>query len=161
MMRADPGARIARWPTPAAAATMAFPPVPAELAEATAYFAERLPIPFFCLDFLYDGERYWFSELEPDGVILPDWSDPAPHPAARRHPAPVGPPTATPTLDGWRPDDDRRDPTFSLSAGGRASRAARRPGHRSNGWHGVPALAERYAGHDAIRAASTTSPTCR
>ena len=40
---------------------------PPELAEATAYFAERLPIPFFCVDYLYDGERYWFSELEPDG----------------------------------------------------------------------------------------------
>ncbi len=56
---------------------MAFPPIPPELAEATAYFAEKLPIPFFCVDYLYDGERYWFSELEPDGVIAPDWSDPA------------------------------------------------------------------------------------
>ncbi|MEO5877692.1 MAG: hypothetical protein ABIS86_20725 [Streptosporangiaceae bacterium] len=57
--------------------TMEFPAVPPELAEATAYFAERLPIPFFCVDFLYDGERYWFSELEPDGVIAPDFGDPA------------------------------------------------------------------------------------
>jgi glutathione synthase/RimK-type ligase-like ATP-grasp enzyme len=57
---------------------MAFPSVPRELAEATAYFAEKLPdVPFFCVDYLYDGERYWFSELEPDGVIAPDWSDPA------------------------------------------------------------------------------------
>ncbi|MET9398528.1 hypothetical protein [Kitasatospora sp. NPDC002965] len=55
---------------------MEFPPVPDELAAATAYFAEKLQIPFFCVDFLYDGERYWFSELEPDGVIAPDWSDP-------------------------------------------------------------------------------------
>ncbi|MEU9132052.1 hypothetical protein AB0D08_28770 [Kitasatospora sp. NPDC048540] len=55
---------------------MEFPPVPAELAAATAYFAERLPIPFFCVDFLFDGERYWFSELEPDGVIAPDYDDP-------------------------------------------------------------------------------------
>ncbi|MFI6844425.1 hypothetical protein OG535_37800 [Kitasatospora sp. NBC_00085] len=55
---------------------MEFPPVPPELADATAYFAEKLAIPFFCVDFLYDGERYWFSELEPDGVIAPDWSDP-------------------------------------------------------------------------------------
>lgn len=46
-----------------------FAPVPDELAEATAYFAERLPIPFFCVDFLHDGQRFWFSELEPDGVI--------------------------------------------------------------------------------------------
>ncbi|GAA3167315.1 ATP-grasp domain-containing protein [Nonomuraea roseoviolacea] len=56
---------------------MEFPEVPAELAAATAYFAARLPIPFFCVDFLFDGERYWFSELEPDGVIAPDWGDPA------------------------------------------------------------------------------------
>ena len=55
---------------------MEFPPVPDELAEATAYFAERLPIPFFCIDFLHDGERFWFSELEPDGVIAPDFADP-------------------------------------------------------------------------------------
>lgn len=57
-------------------ARLSFPPVPPELAEATAYFAEKLQIPFFCADFLYDGERYWFSELEPDGVIMPDWTDP-------------------------------------------------------------------------------------
>jgi glutathione synthase/RimK-type ligase-like ATP-grasp enzyme len=57
---------------------MAFPPVPPELAEATSYFAEKLPdVPFYCVDFLYDGDRYWFSELEPDGVIAPDWGDPA------------------------------------------------------------------------------------
>ncbi|MFF0558534.1 RimK family alpha-L-glutamate ligase [Streptomyces sp. NPDC004266] len=49
--------------------TMEFTPVPEELAKATAYFAERLRIPFFCLDFLHDGQRFWFSELEPDGVI--------------------------------------------------------------------------------------------
>ncbi|MFC9330134.1 RimK family alpha-L-glutamate ligase [Kitasatospora sp. NPDC057015] len=55
---------------------MEFPPIPAELAVATAYFAERIPIPFFCVDFLFDGERYWFSELEPDGVIAPDFDDP-------------------------------------------------------------------------------------
>ena len=56
---------------------MAFPPIPPELAEATAYFAAKLPdVPFFCVDYLFDGERYWFSELEPDGVIAPDWSDP-------------------------------------------------------------------------------------
>lgn len=57
---------------------MAFPPVPPELAEATSYFAEKLVgVPFYCVDFLYDGDRYWFSELEPDGVIAPDWGDPA------------------------------------------------------------------------------------
>lgn len=57
---------------------MAFPPVPPELAEATSYFAEKLVgVPFYCVDFLYDSDRYWFSELEPDGVIAPDWGDPA------------------------------------------------------------------------------------
>jgi hypothetical protein len=55
---------------------MEFPSVPSELAAATAYFARKLPIPFFCADFLFDGERYWFSELEPDGVIAPDFGDP-------------------------------------------------------------------------------------
>ncbi|MEV8633897.1 hypothetical protein AB0395_19780 [Streptosporangium sp. NPDC051023] len=56
--------------------TMDFSPVPPELAEATAYFYRKLPIPFFCVDFLFDGERFWFSELEPDGVIAPDFGDP-------------------------------------------------------------------------------------
>ncbi|GAA1082467.1 hypothetical protein [Kitasatospora arboriphila] len=56
--------------------TMRFADIPDELAAATAWFAERLPIPFFCVDFLHDGERYWFSELEPDGVIAPDFDDP-------------------------------------------------------------------------------------
>jgi hypothetical protein len=56
--------------------SMEYVPIPAELADATAYFAERLPIPFFCIDFLHDGERLWLSELEPDGVILPDVTDP-------------------------------------------------------------------------------------
>ncbi|MFF0574328.1 RimK family alpha-L-glutamate ligase [Streptosporangium saharense] len=55
---------------------MEFAAVPPELAEATAYFHRKLPIPFFCVDFLFDGERFWFSELEPDGVIAPDFDDP-------------------------------------------------------------------------------------
>jgi glutathione synthase/RimK-type ligase-like ATP-grasp enzyme len=45
-------------------------PLPTELADALDYFAERVPIPFLCVDFLYDGERYWFSEIEPDGAIF-------------------------------------------------------------------------------------------
>jgi len=79
----EPYAMMQRTPEPGSpvanasrGGSMSFPPVVPELAEATAYFAERLPIPFFCLDFLYDGERYWFSELEPDGVIAPEWTDP-------------------------------------------------------------------------------------
>jgi hypothetical protein len=55
---------------------MAYVPIPPELAAATAYFAAKLPIPFFCVDFLHDGDRFWLSELEPDGVIAPDFDDP-------------------------------------------------------------------------------------
>jgi glutathione synthase/RimK-type ligase-like ATP-grasp enzyme len=48
---------------------MEYVPLPTELADALDYFAERMPIPFMCIDFLFDGERYWFSEVEPDGAI--------------------------------------------------------------------------------------------
>ena len=84
---------------------MAFPEIPAELVEATAYFAAKLPdVPFYCVDYLYDGERYWFGELEPDGVIAPDWSRPRPHPPARRHPRPLDrlPQRPRPLLGGHR-----------------------------------------------------------
>ena len=47
------------------------------------------PIPFFCVDFLFDGERFWFSELEPDGVIAPEFDDPAAQDPARHHPCPL------------------------------------------------------------------------
>lgn len=46
--------------------------LPPELAAAVAYLAKKVAIPYFCADFLYDGERYWLSEIEPDGAILPD-----------------------------------------------------------------------------------------
>ncbi|MEU4832160.1 hypothetical protein [Streptosporangium sp. NPDC023615] len=69
----EPGSPVANA---SRGATMEFPPVPAELAEATAYFYRKVPVPFFCVDFLFDGERFWFSELEPDGVIAPDYGDP-------------------------------------------------------------------------------------
>jgi hypothetical protein len=56
---------------------MDYPETPPELlAAATDYFAHKLPIPFYCIDFLHDGEKFWFSEIEPDGVICPDFSDP-------------------------------------------------------------------------------------
>ena len=45
-------------------------PLPTELASALDYFADRVPIPYLCVDFLFDGERYWFSEIEPDGAIM-------------------------------------------------------------------------------------------
>ncbi|MFJ9574972.1 RimK family alpha-L-glutamate ligase [Streptomyces sp. NPDC101191] len=62
----EPGSAVANASRGGA---MEFVPVPEELAKAAAYFAERLSIPFFCVDFLHDGQRFWFSELEPDGVI--------------------------------------------------------------------------------------------
>ncbi|GIG64489.1 ATP-grasp domain-containing protein [Phytomonospora endophytica] len=51
--------------------------VPDELAEAVAYFGDKLTVPFACVDFLHDGERFYFSEIELDGSILcPDPTDP-------------------------------------------------------------------------------------
>jgi len=44
-------------------------PLPPELDEAVRWFAAKVPIPFLCVDFLYDGQRWWFSEIEPDGAI--------------------------------------------------------------------------------------------
>jgi glutathione synthase/RimK-type ligase-like ATP-grasp enzyme len=43
--------------------------LPDELADALPYFAKKIPIPFLCVDFLFDGTRFWLSEIEPDGVI--------------------------------------------------------------------------------------------
>jgi len=43
--------------------------LPDELAAAMPYFAKRVPVPFLPVDFLHDGERFWLSEIEPDGVI--------------------------------------------------------------------------------------------
>jgi glutathione synthase/RimK-type ligase-like ATP-grasp enzyme len=54
-----------------------FLPVPDELMAASRWFADRLRVPFVCVDFLFDGERYWFSEVELDGVIgCPDHDSP-------------------------------------------------------------------------------------
>ena len=72
-----------RTPTPGSlvanatrGAVVEFTPTPPPLVEAAEYFAERLPIPYYCIDFLFDGERFWFSELEPDGVVAPDPGNP-------------------------------------------------------------------------------------
>lgn len=55
-----------------------FLPVPEELVEPARWFAAKLQVPFLCVDFLFDGERYWFSEVELDGVIgCPDHDSPA------------------------------------------------------------------------------------
>lgn len=49
--------------------TRDYVPIPDELRESIAYVTKKVPIPFLCVDFLYDGERFWLSEIEPDGVI--------------------------------------------------------------------------------------------
>jgi len=57
---------------------MAYVPLPPGLDEALAYVAKRVPIPFLCVDFLFDGERFWLSEIEPDGAIVcPDHDSPS------------------------------------------------------------------------------------
>ncbi|HEX6872878.1 MAG TPA: hypothetical protein VF163_17415, partial [Micromonosporaceae bacterium] len=43
--------------------------LPDELLSALPYFARKFPIPFICVDFLFDGAKFWLSEVEPDGVI--------------------------------------------------------------------------------------------
>jgi hypothetical protein len=53
-------------------------PVPDELVAPARWFAEKVRVPFLCVDFLFDGERYWFSEVELDGVIgCPDHDSPS------------------------------------------------------------------------------------
>jgi glutathione synthase/RimK-type ligase-like ATP-grasp enzyme len=46
-----------------------FTPLPAQLRPAVEYFAAKLPVPYLCIDFLHDGERFWLSEIELDGTI--------------------------------------------------------------------------------------------
>jgi hypothetical protein len=54
-----------------------YTPLPDELREAMAYFAAKIPVPYLCVDFLHDGERFWLSEIELDGTIqCPDPSSP-------------------------------------------------------------------------------------
>lgn len=58
--------------------TLHFAPFPEELRAAVEYFAAKLPVPYVCVDFLHDGERFWFSEIEFDGTIqCPDPGSPA------------------------------------------------------------------------------------
>lgn len=57
--------------------TLRYGTLPAELEPAVAYFAEKIPVPYLCVDFLHDGERYWLSEIELDGTIqCPDPGSP-------------------------------------------------------------------------------------
>jgi glutathione synthase/RimK-type ligase-like ATP-grasp enzyme len=44
--------------------------LPPELEDALEYVAKKVPVPFLCVDFLFDGEKYWLSEIEPDGAIV-------------------------------------------------------------------------------------------
>ncbi|MFF4605812.1 RimK family alpha-L-glutamate ligase [Streptomyces sp. NPDC001339] len=44
-------------------------PLPPELADAVDYVAARMPMPYLAVDFLHDGERFWLSEVEPDGAV--------------------------------------------------------------------------------------------
>jgi glutathione synthase/RimK-type ligase-like ATP-grasp enzyme len=58
--------------------TLYYTDLPAELDDAVAYVARRIPVPFLCVDFLHDGERFWLSEIELDGTIqCPDPTSPA------------------------------------------------------------------------------------
>jgi glutathione synthase/RimK-type ligase-like ATP-grasp enzyme len=67
----------ALYPQYTTGAQLYYTELPPELAAAAEYFAEKLPIPYFCVDFLHDGERFWLSEVEPDGAIMcPDPTDP-------------------------------------------------------------------------------------
>lgn len=51
-------------------------PVPAQLTEPSRQIASAVDVPYLCVDFLMDGERYWFSEMEPDGSIATaDWAE--------------------------------------------------------------------------------------
>lgn len=43
--------------------------LPQELEEAVSYVISQLPIPYLAIDFLYDGEQFWLSEVEPDGAL--------------------------------------------------------------------------------------------
>jgi glutathione synthase/RimK-type ligase-like ATP-grasp enzyme len=49
--------------------------IPDALVESINYIYQRMPIPFLAMDFLFDGERYWLSEIEPDGALVFDDED--------------------------------------------------------------------------------------
>ena len=58
------------WPTSAAAAAWSTCRCRPNWPTPWTTSPSRIPIPFVCVDFLFDGERYWFSEIEPDGAIV-------------------------------------------------------------------------------------------
>jgi hypothetical protein len=49
--------------------------LPEELLEPVSYIYQRLPMPFIAMDFLFDGENYFLSEIEPDGALIFDEHD--------------------------------------------------------------------------------------
>ena len=58
--------------------TLHYTDLPPELEPAVAYFAAKVPVPYLCVDFLHDGEKFWLSEIELDGTIqCPDPSSPS------------------------------------------------------------------------------------
>jgi glutathione synthase/RimK-type ligase-like ATP-grasp enzyme len=68
----------ALYPQYTTGATLYYADLPDELAAAVAYLAAKIPVPYLCVDFLHDGERFWLSEIELDGTIqCPDPTVPA------------------------------------------------------------------------------------
>ncbi|NUR26230.1 MAG: hypothetical protein HOV83_10350 [Catenulispora sp.] len=57
--------------------SLRYVPLAEELVPAVEYFAKKLPVPFLCVDFLHDGERFWLSEIEFDGTIQAPDTEPA------------------------------------------------------------------------------------
>jgi hypothetical protein len=45
-----------------------FSDLPPELESTVEYVASRLPTPYFTLDFIFDGDQYWVTEIELDGA---------------------------------------------------------------------------------------------
>jgi glutathione synthase/RimK-type ligase-like ATP-grasp enzyme len=44
-------------------------PVPDQLVEPARRLADRIDTPYLCVDFLTEGDDYWFSEMEADGSV--------------------------------------------------------------------------------------------
>lgn len=43
--------------------------LPVELEAACDFVARAIALPYFCVDFIYDGRSYWLSEVELDGAV--------------------------------------------------------------------------------------------
>lgn len=63
------------YPQLSTGARVGWTELPGELAAVAPWFAEKIPVPYLCVDFLHDGKRFWLSEIELDGGIFnPDAS---------------------------------------------------------------------------------------